>query len=93
MLVEAVEPTGGVLERGAGADHRVDVDLAARKERDAGWIFAGTGAGALEADLAGDDGLQRKLDLGGDVADLGHGAAFADRGDGGLDRVGCAYGF
>ena len=41
-------------------------------------IFAGGGAGALQANLAADDFLQRELDLGRDVADQSDGAALAN---------------
>src|SRR5580704_15208640 len=52
------------------------------------WVFAGRGAGALEANLAADDFLQMDFDLGGEVPDESDGTAFAN----GVDAVGDGFG-
>ena len=47
------------------------------KKFDGAVIFSRRGAGTLQADLARDNFLQRKIDVGRDVADEDDGAAFA----------------
>ena len=86
VIVEAVEPGGAFGKRRDGGDERGDFDDALRHQVDALRVFAVGGAGALEADLAGDDVLQRDFDVGREVADERDGAAFADGLDGGLRR-------
>ena len=93
MPVEAVEPGGGVFERGVCADQVIDADFAAGHQVDTLGVFAGRGTGALQPDLPGDHLLQRQVDLGAEVADQGNGATLADSGDRGLDRRGHSHGF
>lgn len=83
--VEALEPCGAFAERSDGGDERIDFDGAGLHEGDALGVFAGRGAGAEEAKLAGDDGLQRDFDARGEVADERDCASAADGLDGCLD--------
>jgi len=52
MPVETVEPGGGIFERSARADQVVDSNVAAGHQVDTLGVFAGGGAGALQADPA-----------------------------------------
>ncbi len=77
------------FERGNGGDERFYCNSTAGDEIDGLRIFAGRSSGALQADLATHDNLQRNFDSWRDVADQGHGAAALDTFDGGFDG-GCA---
>jgi len=66
------------------------LDCAGGEEFDGAGIFAGRCAGALQADLARDDFLQREIDVRSDVSDEDDGAAFAGGVDGSDDGFGPA---
>ena len=93
MGVEAFEPGGSFGEGRDGGDEGVDADFSGGHEVHGFGVLAGGGAGALQADLAGDDFLEGEGDLGGDVADEGDGSAFADAVDACGDGFVSAYGF
>ena len=91
--MEAGEPRGAFFEWGNGGDERLDLDCAAGHQFDGAGIFAGRGAGALQANLAGDNFLQREIYVGSDVADEDDRAAFASGVDGGGNGFGAADAF
>ena len=86
--MKAVEPCGAVFERRDLRDERLHFDGAGREKFDGLRVFAGGGAGALQANLAADYFLQMDFYFGGEVADERDGAAFAD----GVDAVGDGFG-
>ena len=91
--VKAFEPCGAVFERGNLRDERFHLDRAGREEFDGLRVFAGGGAGALEANLAADDFLEMNFYFGSEIADESDGAAFADGIDAVGDRFSAANGF
>ena len=86
--VKAIEPCGTVFERCDLGDERLHFDSARRNQMNGLWVFAGRGAGALEANLAADNFLQMDFYFGGEIADQSDGTAFAD----GVDAVGDGFG-
>ena len=83
--MEAGEPVGTVGERGDCGNERLDLDPARGDRFDCLAVFARRGATAEDIQLAGDDSLERKGDLGLEVTDATDAAAFADRLDCELD--------
>src|SRR6478735_4688691 len=66
---QALEPVNTLGQRRDGADHRLHPDDPARNQVEAERVLACRGAGAEEADLAGDNRLQWKIRLSRQIAD------------------------
>ena len=75
--MKALEPARAFFEGSDGGDQRLYLNFAGGHPFDGLRIFSRGGAGTLQADLARDNFLQRKIDVGRDVADEDDGAAFA----------------
>lgn len=91
--MEAREPLRAFGERDDSGDQRLHLNGAGCNEFDGAGVFACRGTGTLEADLAGNDFLQRERDFGRNVADEDDGAAFADGVDCDGDGLRTANGF
>lgn len=67
-VVESVEPRGAFFEGCDLSDEGFDFDGAARHEIDALGVFTVAAAASVDFDFAGDDLLQRQIDIWRDVA-------------------------
>jgi len=85
--VKALEPARAFFQRSDGGDQWLYLNFAGGHPLDCLRIFSGRGTGTLQANLARDNFLERKIDVGGDVADEDDGAAFASD----VDRSGDGF--
>ena len=72
-----MEPIAALLEFGNCGKEGLDLDFARGDRFDGFGVFAGRGAAAEDAQLAGDEELEREGDLGLEVADAADAAALA----------------
>ena len=73
--VEAIEPIGGVFEVGRSGDQWSDLDCTRGEQFDALRDFAVGGAGSVDRQFSGDDGLEGQFDAWSEVSDEGDRAA------------------
>src|SRR6185312_11186221 len=68
FAAETLKPVGALGQRSDCADHRFDPNDAARNQIEAERILTGRRATAVQRDFPGDDRLEGKIDLGGEIA-------------------------